>query len=211
MNNSSDYKDDIFDNVHSCQKIFKALVMALAYPGTTQHLDTLDLVPIATDCCFALQPLIALLDLETSHHVFSADTKLKQDIEQYLEINSSSSICQPEDADFILCLDATARPFYHQLRRGTLSSPQLGTTMVYQVDSFNNPVQGIDSATFTLAGPGIKTPLTITATGIDREEPALWHDSRQDYPLGIDLYLVSKTGEIMGIPRSVKILQSGVN
>lgn len=213
MSTAGQYKDDVSDDVHVCQKIFNTLMMALAFPGTRRKFDPLVLTHISPDYSFVMQPLLALLDLETRHHIFAENPELKHNCEMYLEANTSSSSCGLEEADFILCLEETAKPFYHRINRGSLSSPDDGATLVYHVDSITPLEQGTPArgTGFSLKGPGIKETISLEVQGLGPDEPALWQSSRQDYPLGIDVLLVSSTGDCVGIPRSVTIIQPGVN
>lgn len=211
MKNMAQQIDGISENVHDCQKIFKTLMMALAFPGIPRNLDQLALANIDPEYAFALQPCITLLDLETSHYVLSEHSDLKKAIDRYIQMNTNSSSSGPETADFVLCLESSAKAIFKTLKRGSLSSPDKGATLIYHVSAIHPIDENIVEETVTLKGPGIKTSVSFRIEGLDSGEPVLWQTSRLHYPMGIDILLVSATGEIVGIPRSVTVIQSGVN
>jgi alpha-D-ribose 1-methylphosphonate 5-triphosphate synthase subunit PhnH len=47
----------------------------------------------------------------------------------------------------------------------------------------------------------LETSFAIHTTDKELEEIEEWKKSRGYYPLGIDIFLVSRTGDIIGIPR----------
>lgn len=201
---------DVFDPVDDCQAIFRTLMMATAYPGLVKQLRLLPLVTTAPHCDYALQPLITLLDIETSHHVYTHNPGIKQDVENFLDTTTGSVLCQPESADFILCLEQSARDIITTLKKGSLTSPDHGATILYHVESISNQVDpGL--TTFSLRGPGIKGLVMVSVDGLDIGEPSLWMATRMDYPTGVDVFLVSRKGEIISLPRSVSIIQTGAN
>ena len=210
MNNAARYKEDRFDIVHDCQRIFRTLMMAMAFPGRIRQLDPVTLSNISKTFGFVIQPLLTLLDLETGYYIHTMDSQLKQKIDNYLETNTTSSPCDPESADFILSLEPSAKKIFTSVKKGTLFCPNQGATLLYHVDEITCPADRRDE-TFTLTGPGIKDMASLTIKGLDPDEPTMWKTSRKDYPTGIDIFLVSTTGDIVGIPRSVNIIEPGVN
>lgn len=204
MNTAALYKEDNFDLVHDSQQIFKSMMMATAFPGSIRKLRPIGLAGMSKPHAFALQPLLTLLDLETSYHVYSLDAQIKQSIETYLSTNTTSIPTGPETAGFILCLEPSAKSLFSSFNRGTLFCPDQGATLIYLVDEIT-PVLNLKKTSFSLTGPGIRDTVDISVDGLDIKEPLEWEKSREDYPMGIDIFIVSSTGDIIGIPRSVTI------
>lgn len=205
------YKDTFVSDIHLCQNIFKTLTMALSFPGSIRQLSPRNIPNVDVDYSYVLHPLLALLDLETTHTVYSSNSKLKKAVSNYLEANTNSSLSDPEEADFILCLDPSLRSIFASIKRGTLAAPNTGASVIYHVNKLSSTDENNCNIALTLKGPGVKDAIHLAIGGLKREEPTLWQASRRDYPLGIDLFLVSTSGEIVGIPRSVSIIQHGVS
>lgn len=183
-------------------------MMALAFPGIIRQLDPVSLSISKTDLGYILQPLLTLLDLETTFCVVCQDKQLQQEITCYLELNANSQSCILQQADFILCLDPSLNGQFLELKKGTLTEPNKGATVYYLTDSLSE-APFASSIELRLTGPGIRDVRTVYISGPDADEFKLWRRNTSDYPMGIDIYLVSRSGNIIGIPRSVNIEKSG--
>ena len=71
-------RENQFDFVHDSQQTFKTLMMALAFPGIIRKLSPIALSFSNAGLCFVLQPLLTLLDLETTFSVVCKDKKLPE-------------------------------------------------------------------------------------------------------------------------------------
>ena len=158
--------------------------------------------------CYILQPLLTLLDFEVSFYVVCQDSSLQEELTRYLELNTSSQSRDLQQADFILCLEPSLNGRFPELKKGTLTQPHKGATVFYLLDSLAGLPEA-KSMELSLTGPGIQDVQTVYVSGLDTGELEQWSQHRNDYPLGIDMYLVSRSGKITGIPRSVKIEKSG--
>jgi alpha-D-ribose 1-methylphosphonate 5-triphosphate synthase subunit PhnH len=209
MNTSlASLKEHHFDPVRDSQRIFRELMMALAFPGKIRPLRPLSLAGPAADLQYVLQPLLTLLDLETVFHVHSNDPGLQKTITDYLSINTNSRSADPTEADFVLCLEATLDGGFASLKKGHLAQPNDSATVFYRVDRILAEPEG-DGVELTLQGPGIRSQRSVRVTGLSPAEIDQWALSRRDYPLGIDIYLVSRGGDLIGLPRSVELAVSG--
>lgn len=206
MNQSTIFEPESFDIVHDCQQIFKTMMMAMAFPGKVRKLNLLEFHDIPEAVSFALQPMLTLLDLESSYHIYIDDIKIHDQINNCLAMHTTSEEVGVGSADFILCLENSAKQIFSQINTGTLFQPDHGATIIYGVDEI---VEELDPSKtcFSMTGPGIKDQVSLAIGSLDNEEPVLWQLFRGDYPKGIDIFLISQTGDIVGIPRSVKILR----
>lgn len=201
--NIADLKENRFDFVHDSQQIFHTLMMALAFPGSIQTLKPLDLALPQPDLHFILQPFLTLLDLETSFCVAGGNPEQRAEITRYIEINTHCPQVDCSRADYILCLESSLNGRFSELKRGGLSDPEKSATVFYLVDQISDTTLEGGSG-LTLVGPGIRDQKEVQVTGLDTAEAAAWLASKNDYPLGIDIYLVSRTGTIIGIPRTAR-------
>jgi alpha-D-ribose 1-methylphosphonate 5-triphosphate synthase subunit PhnH len=201
-------KENQFDFVHDSQQVFRTLMMTLAFPGTNRRLKPIPLSISKPDLDYILQPLLTLLDLETSFHVVCRDKKLQEIVSRYLELNTNSEPRKLPQADFILCLDRSLNGRFLELKKGTLTQPNKSATVLYLLDGLSElPIA--EATELSLSGPGIKDRQTVYVCGLDIGELDQWNHYKNEYPLGVDVYLVSRSGDLVGIPRSVNIEKTG--
>jgi alpha-D-ribose 1-methylphosphonate 5-triphosphate synthase subunit PhnH len=109
-----------------------------------------------------------------------------------------------ENADFVLCLNSSLHGKFGMLKKGTLYHPNESATIFYLVqkieyDFFPN------STKLSISGPGVDGEIDLYLSDITHDEIKEWIRSKNEYPLGVDIYVVSSTGKIIGLPRSVGI------
>jgi alpha-D-ribose 1-methylphosphonate 5-triphosphate synthase subunit PhnH len=202
-------RENQFDFVHDSQKTFKTLMMALAFPGTIHQLGAISLSFPGPDVGFILQPVLTLMDLETTFYVYCQNAQLQEKITRYIEINTNSQPQVHQQADYILCLGASLNEQFSELKRGTLSQPNKSATVFYLLDNLADHPDA-NTIKLLLSGPGIKDAKTVYLSGLHPGELEQWACYRKNYPMGIDIYLVSRSGSIIGIPRSVNLDTQGV-
>ncbi|MBU2645795.1 MAG: phosphonate C-P lyase system protein PhnH [bacterium] len=201
--NLAELKESRFDFVHDSQKTFRTLMMALAFPGKIFHLPVLPLSFSVAEVHCVLQPFLTLLDLETSFAIVADDPRMLDEITRYIELNTNCPLAPCQEADFILCLGTSLYNRFPELKKGRLSSPDNSATVFYLVDRIEE-AQFLGSTRLSLAGPGIRTTRNVFISGLDEMEISTWAEQKNDYPLGIDIYLTSRSGDLIGIPRAVK-------
>jgi alpha-D-ribose 1-methylphosphonate 5-triphosphate synthase subunit PhnH len=201
-------KENRFDFVHDSQKAFRTVMMALAFPGIIRRLDPISLSISKPDLVYILQPLLTLLDLETTFCVVCREKKLQENVTHYIELNTHSRPRKLPQADFILCLDSSLHGQFPELKKGTLTQPNKSATVFYLLDSLAG-LPDSQAMELSLTGPGIQDVQSVYVCGLDPGELKHWDCFKNDYPMGIDIYLVSRSGDIMGIPRSVTIENTG--
>jgi alpha-D-ribose 1-methylphosphonate 5-triphosphate synthase subunit PhnH len=201
-------KENRFDFVHDSQQTFRTIMMALAFPGIIRRLDLVSLSFPKPDISYILQPFLTLLDLETTFCAVCDDAKLRDEITRYIELNTNGRPRNLSRADFVLCLETSLNGHFPQLNKGTLTKPDKGATVFYLVDSLSEmPATGF--LKLILRGPGIKEVQSVHVSGLEAGEIEQWIQDKYEYPMGIDIYLVSRSGQVIGIPRSVKLEKSG--
>lgn len=181
------------------QATFRALLTAMSRPGTIVSLTDFH----ALHYGFSLLPgsqllLMTLLDAEVTFGVESDDSRL---VDQLARLTYS----QPLDcnaADYVLVgLHQYDRLFQiiTNAKRGTLSNPHLGATIIIEVESLSNDDDLI------LRGPGIQTQeyLGVVSTF---PSSSTWIQARQianqEFPLGVDLIFVDQQHQIAALPRT---------
>jgi alpha-D-ribose 1-methylphosphonate 5-triphosphate synthase subunit PhnH len=200
----AELKESKFDFVYDSQRVFNSLMMSMAFPGTIHTFTQIFLSIPDRELHYILQPLLTLLDLDTSFAIYSGNKKLEQDVAAYVRINTQCPQKDLTNADFILCLEPELGKRFSELKTGTLTQPDHSARIFYLVDTITS-MSSNGGRDLILSGPGINGTKVVYLSGIPGREIREWKKNRDHYPLGIDIYLVSRTGEIIGIPRSVRI------
>ncbi|MEA3468727.1 MAG: phosphonate C-P lyase system protein PhnH [Thermodesulfobacteriota bacterium] len=167
------------------QRIFRALMEAMARPGSLHSLDAW------LDGARSYRGVLASL--------LDAGTTLS-DCHDLLEPNDWPLLQArqeiTEKADYLLC-QGSAHP-NGSPKVGSLSCPDQSATLLIQVENLGN-----GGSSLMLQGPGIQSTCSLEVSGL---EPA-WLELREEYisfPLGIDCILLDQKN-ITAIPRTTKV------
>lgn len=187
-----------FDLVFDCQKIFKGVMNAMANPGKIFNINSQceklvinDKVPAAI--------AMTLMDNRSRLYVEGNEELYALIREKTLAVKSNA-----EDADFIITTDIENMVEYnlHLLdcaKVGTLSEPHKSAMLLVEIKEF----AGKDKLVFE--GPGIENSREVNLP----EAAAMWlrkrNEKNYEFPCGIDILFYTNNGEIMGIPRTLKV------
>jgi alpha-D-ribose 1-methylphosphonate 5-triphosphate synthase subunit PhnH len=199
--------------VHDAQQVFRALLDAMARPGTIQALPASALAalqppaPMGSGLCATL---LTLLDADATLHLGEGhDSELAQG---YLRFHTGVRRLAAAEADFVVARAAEAdAALWHQLQAGTDEAPQASATLVLDVPALANaPLPG--APLLRLRGPGIRESTAFAVAGLRADGAAAFWQARiaqeAAFPLGIDLILVA--GErVAALPRTTRIALEG--
>jgi alpha-D-ribose 1-methylphosphonate 5-triphosphate synthase subunit PhnH len=185
------------DPVMQSQTAFRAVMDALANPGTVQTL-VLGLTPPAP-----LTPELAAIALTLCDH----DTPLWLDADlatdaviAWLAFHTGAPITtEPSQAMFAFSRDAAL--VFADFNQGTDLYPDRSTTIVLAISALAG------GQTLTLAGPGIDGSTTIAPQGLPADFRAQRAENRAQFPRGVDLLLVAQ-GQLIGLPRTTRIQEA---
>lgn len=186
------------DLVLGAQNVFRAVMDALARPGTVQSIAsdatppaplTPELGAVALTLCdhdtlVWLDPVLAANEAVVKWLAFHCGAPLTTDI---------------GEAAFALVTDATQLPLLEAFGQGTDEYPDRSTTVVLAVGTARQAV--------TLKGPGIKDQLTTELPLPGGDFLAQWAENRTRFPRGVDLLLV-RDGTVIGLPRTTRISEA---
>ncbi|MFC0241781.1 phosphonate C-P lyase system protein PhnH [Rhodopseudomonas telluris] len=190
------------DKVTSAQTTFRAVMQAMARPGTVQRLETgLQQVPAP------LTEATAAIALT----LFDHDTPLWLDeatrggvVTQWLRFHTSApQVDEPNAAAFALIADPDTMPVLEQFALGSNDYPDRSTTLILQLGSLD------DGLAFELSGPGIRGTAMLRAplsAGLLAQRDAL----TPLFPRGIDLILAVGDA-IVALPRTTRLVAQGGN
>jgi alpha-D-ribose 1-methylphosphonate 5-triphosphate synthase subunit PhnH len=196
--------DTVLDNgfsqpVLQSQAAFRAIMNALANPGTVQNL----IVPGAMSGPLTAELASVALTLADHDTTLWLDDVLRADtaVLDFIGFHAGASIVrEPGKANFALATSATHLPAFDQFNLGTQEYPDRSTTIVLAVAALTGGEE------LLIRGPGILDDAHIRPVGLPAKFIAQWSENRELFPRGIDLLLVAD-GQLMGLPRSTRISQ----
>ena len=190
--------DQQFHLVFDCQKIFKALMNALARPGQIFHTkESIDKIKGEHPALLA----VALTVLDNRCGFYTHGTV---DLAEEVREQTLAKETDEKEADYILITsDALSREectaLLQNAKVGTLPEPHKSCTFIIEVASVQDGDEG------TLQGPGIQGTRTIHLPA----QAWMWLEVRDtmqyEFPCGVDMFFVTPAGEWVGIPRTTKI------
>jgi alpha-D-ribose 1-methylphosphonate 5-triphosphate synthase subunit PhnH len=174
----------------TAQRTFRAVLDALARPGTVQQLPA-----APADVPAALLPVLALADLDTPACVLAGpDAAGWADA---LATATTAPIVELAAARLVTALRPLAPGEPATLRTGSAAAPEDGALVVLAVAALEG------GAPLRLAGPGIATQRTVTPRAVPAD--LLAARTAAAFPAGFDLLLVAPDGRLLGLPRSTRI------
>lgn len=119
----------------------------------------------------------------------------------------SLSQCQTvssDTADYIVCdgsLPCSINP-----NQGSLVSPELSGTVIVSVKKLANELTETsqDDRPWRLSGPGVDGEIDVAVSGLDRSWIQQRENWNSEFPLGVDLIVVSETS-VLALPRTTKL------
>ena len=170
------------------QQIFRHLLSSNSLPGSIAALGSY----IGQDS--ALMGVLATI-LDNTTLLYDRDRLLTDRNWRRLDVRAVPLA----EANFIVAEAAIAPAADFIPNLGTLSSPELGATLILLVERL-----GAGSLMLELKGPGIDGQRTIVLDGCDRHGFDLRAEWVVNFPMGVDLILVDET-QVMSLPRTTQI------
>jgi alpha-D-ribose 1-methylphosphonate 5-triphosphate synthase subunit PhnH len=179
------------DPVAEAQATFRAVLDAMARPGKLHHAGEHLVAPAPLDGATAAV-LLTLIDNETPLWVDPAADASRT----WLAFHCGASIVDaPGDAAFALALSL---PEIAALSSGSDEAPEESATLILQVEALGRGTR------YRLAGPGLREPVVLAASGMPANFVAAWRQNHALYPRGVDMILCAGT-TLAALPRSVSI------
>lgn len=185
------------DPVRDAQACFRAIMSAMAQPGTISTLNAAPAGPAGLGRAMAAVAL-TLCDFETP--LWLDDTlRASRPVIDYLRLHTGARLCDATDtAAFALVSSCQRLPDLASFAQGTLEFPDASTTIMLEVEA-------LDAGTgWQLSGPGITTTVALRAAPLPPRFEAAMTANRQRYPRGVDLILCCGD-RLAALPRSTRI------
>lgn len=190
--------DNQFDMVFDCQKIFKNVMNAMAKPGTVfnikEQCDKLgekNRVPLGLAMTF--------MDNRSTLYVDGNEELLFSIKEKTLAMKSDV-----EKADFVIAPHVEEKESYgvqllDSAKVGTLPEPHKSALVMVGLHTFDG------DKSLLLEGPGVKGQKEVMLSDAALMWLARKAILKYEFPCGTDILFYTDNGEIMGIPRTLKV------
>jgi alpha-D-ribose 1-methylphosphonate 5-triphosphate synthase subunit PhnH len=187
------------DPVRASQATFRAVLDAMARPGTVQAIAAAPPAPAPLSAGAAAIAL-TLCDHDTPVWL-DGDLRAQADVAEWLRFHCGCPVIDdPGRAAFAFARGAAALPAFDTFNLGTADYPDRSTTLVVQVERL------APGAGLALAGPGIRDRNTLDAAPLPHDTAVRLARNHSLFPRGIDLLLASADA-VAGLPRTVRVVQ----
>ncbi|UCI20978.1 phosphonate C-P lyase system protein PhnH [Mesorhizobium sp. B2-1-8] len=185
------------DPVFNAQAVFRAVMDAMARPGSVQPLPARARPPAplsATSGSIAL----ALCDNDTPLWLDPA-LHASAAISSWLGFHTGAPLANTSaDAHFAFIAMPAEMMAIDGFSQGTQDYPDRSTTLILQVGDLAS------GAPLLLEGPGIETSATIAPAQMPRHFVEQWKQNNKRFPRGVDIILATSDG-IACLPRTTRI------
>jgi alpha-D-ribose 1-methylphosphonate 5-triphosphate synthase subunit PhnH len=185
------------DPVHASQAVFRAVMDAMAHPGSIVSIGGLALTPQPLGLAAGAVAL-TLLDYETPVWL---DPALAQspEVVPWLRFHTGAPLTDDShQAAFAIIGDPPRMPQFEAFSQGSMEYPDRATTLVLQIERLSG------SGGFWLSGPGIRERRALFASPLPADFVARMRANRALFPRGLDIILATGT-MLAALPRSVHV------
>ncbi len=162
---------------------FKAMMNALSMPGKIENI-----IPLYKSSLLALANVL-LYNEVSFFYAGEADMSL-------VEAINNPKVETNDNADYIFS-DVLNPILIKESKKGDYISPDFSATLIFTCKDFNQ-------TKVSMSGPGIDGKKDVYLP-CDKEFIKAIKDKNSDYPLGVEIYLVSEENKVMAISRTTKI------
>jgi alpha-D-ribose 1-methylphosphonate 5-triphosphate synthase subunit PhnH len=190
----------IYHQPCSTQKVIRVLITAVSHPGRVYNIsleDTLGGLGILLSAV-----VCTLFDQEVSFSMIGGkETKKMSGI---IQDATNARQVQIADADYIVVSGAESQGRVLRAKCGTQAYPDRGATVLYVLEKNLNDACP-DNVIFE--GPGIENGTKPQLKGLSTKELDHIRKLNSEYPLGVDCIFLRGRDQIMGLPRSTRIMR----
>lgn len=186
--------------VHDAQRVFRAVLDALARPTAPQFVNAAIEPPKPLGA--TVGALILTLCDEQTPLWLDAELRAAPEVGPWIAFHTGARIVDaPADALFAIASSPETAPALSELPRGTDEEPHRSATLIVDARGCG----GIDDLTAT--GPGIRESSVWDGAGLPAGFLPQWQANRALYPRGVDLFLAEET-TVRGLPRTTVLTRT---
>lgn len=188
------FADPVFD----AQTVFRAVMDAMARPGTIGSVLP-RVTPPSPLGAAAAALLLSLCDHDTS--VWLTAALAKSAVPSWIGFHTGAPLTpEKTEAKFAFVEAGALVPSLAHFALGSQDYPDRSTTLIVEVQNLEG------GPALQLAGPGIRETVTIAPKGLADTFLRQWADNRAQFPRGVDLILTCGR-QFIALPRTTKIKQ----
>ncbi len=189
----TDCKAGFNDPVHDAQAVFRYALDAMAHPGLWYELRSMpQVLPGFSPAATALA--LTLLDHEVGVWLGAS---ARRGVNALSLITGARRVDRPDEADFAF-LAANELDMLPVLAAGTAAAPELGATVILEVDAASG-----DSG-LICSGPGLAAPQRLLCSGLPEAFARQWWHQTNGWPCGRDIFLAASSS-VAALPRTVTL------
>ncbi|WP_319410555.1 phosphonate C-P lyase system protein PhnH [uncultured Cohaesibacter sp.] len=189
--------------VFQSQKIFRAVMNAMARPGTI-HALAVDAQPPAPMMPLTAGLLATLADADTPLWLGEQMSASKA-LTDWLTFHVGAPFAaEPLDAAFAILPGDAGRLALDIFSKGVQDYPDRSATLIIEVESLSH------KADWFLSGPGIRHHQAFSVSGLSPLFLSQWQENQKLFPRGVDVIFVEE-GAIACMPRTTAISLSAPN
>lgn len=176
------------------QRVFRAVLDALARPGTLGRLPSIPGFPAP------LLPPLALADLTTPVCVLADD----DDWTGTVRALTSAPVTVLPEARLVAALRPVTARELGEIRVGTATAPEDGALVTLAVGGFPGSFRAgaSEGSPFRLIGPGVRGSVGLRVAGLPDDFIQARRRLVETFPAGADFLLVAPDGTLAGLPRT---------
>ncbi|MEL6201211.1 MAG: phosphonate C-P lyase system protein PhnH [Pseudomonadota bacterium] len=199
LSENNSFKGGFQSPVFDAQQGFNLAMQAMSRPGTVQQVPAIVAPPAPLNDATGLLAL-TLFDADTA--VFIAPALKTEDVVTWLRFHTGAPIIDNKaEAQFALLDDISALQCFELFALGTQEYPDRSTTLIAQVDGFD------DQSQWQLSGPGINGTTSLSPKGCG-DISSTWAHNNALFPRGVDLFLAAPRA-LAALPRTTKLTMAG--
>ncbi|MEP3436376.1 MAG: phosphonate C-P lyase system protein PhnH [Hoeflea sp.] len=197
--NSTVYEGGFSDPVGASQLVFRALMEAMARPGSVHALPEMTSPPAPLTASASVL-IAALAGAGTPVWLDPALTKTSV-VRDWIVFHTGAPItAHQSEAVFAVVAAPQSLSALNGFSLGTQEFPDRSTSVILQVSTLS------EGAQLTLEGPGIKDRASLAPEPMPQHFTEQWQANRQAFPRGIDLILAGH-GCVAAMPRSTRLIR----
>jgi len=183
--------------VFEAQSVFRAIMDAMAQPGSVQSCDV-SVLPPAPLTPVAAAVALTLCDQDTPLWL-DPELAASDAVATWLGFHSGARIVTDRaEAHFALVAAPADLTDFAGFAQGSQDYPDRSATLILQLDTLSAGLP------FILRGPGIKEEARLSPAPLPAQFSAFWQRNGALFPRGVDLILAAPDG-IAALPRTTRI------
>lgn len=198
-NSSTVYEGGFSDPVTDSQAVFRALMDAMARPGSVHALPDVTMPPAPLSRS-ASALIVMLADADTPVWLDSTLARTSA-VKDWIVFHTGAPVTDfQSEAAFALVANPKSLSALNGFSLGSQEFPDRSTSVILQVSTLS------EGAPLRLEGPGIKGQASLAPDPMPSHFEAQWQANRAAFPRGIDLILAG-SGCVAAMPRSTRLVR----